>query len=99
MRDREIERKRWRVTERPRDRETEIRRDCNIESNRQANFSGRAFLFYSNDIQIRSIGMVTAEDNIRHTEKVTKLCNDVLDVPSDKVRIILSLKFGFTGCD
>lgn len=29
--------------------------------------------------------MVTGEDNIRHTAKVTKLCSEVLGLPNDKV--------------
>lgn len=38
-------------------------------------------------IKIESIGSMTPEDNIRHTQKVTQLCQQALNLPKEKVVI------------
>ncbi|KAK5975912.1 MIF protein mif-2 [Trichostrongylus colubriformis] len=38
-------------------------------------------------IKIESIGALEPESNIRHTQRVTQLCQEVLHVPKDKVVI------------
>ncbi|KHJ75996.1 macrophage migration inhibitory factor, partial [Oesophagostomum dentatum] len=35
-------------------------------------------------IKIEAIGSMSAEDNIRHTQKITQLCQDALKLPKDK---------------
>ncbi|CAJ0589855.1 unnamed protein product [Cylicocyclus nassatus] len=38
-------------------------------------------------IKIEAIGAMSPEDNIRHTQKVTELCQETLKLPKDKVVI------------
>ncbi|WKY12023.1 hypothetical protein Q1695_003522 [Nippostrongylus brasiliensis] len=51
--------------------------------------------------KIESIGSLSAEDNIRHTEKITHLCQEVFHVPKDKVVIsyfdMKPIHVGFNG--
>uniref|UniRef100_A0A0K0D9S6 Macrophage migration inhibitory factor n=1 Tax=Angiostrongylus cantonensis TaxID=6313 RepID=A0A0K0D9S6_ANGCA len=36
-------------------------------------------------LQVESIGALSADDNIRHTQKITKFCQEILKVAQDKV--------------
>ncbi|EPB68917.1 macrophage migration inhibitory factor [Ancylostoma ceylanicum] len=36
-------------------------------------------------IKVESIGALSADDNIRHTQKITQFCQDTLKLPKDKV--------------
>ncbi|ETN85357.1 hypothetical protein RB195_012742 [Necator americanus] len=52
-------------------------------------------------IKVESIGSLSAEDNIRHTEKITQLCQEELKLPKDKVIItyfdLNPIHVGFNG--
>ncbi|KAL6743055.1 hypothetical protein Aduo_016140 [Ancylostoma duodenale] len=52
-------------------------------------------------IKVESIGALSADDNIRHTQKITQFCQDTLKLPKDKVIItyfdLQPIHVGFNG--
>ncbi|KAE9416596.1 hypothetical protein Angca_005041, partial [Angiostrongylus cantonensis] len=52
-------------------------------------------------IKVESIGALSADDNIRHTQKITKFCQEILKVAQDKVIIsyfdLKPTEVGFNG--
>ncbi|VDO97072.1 unnamed protein product [Heligmosomoides polygyrus] len=40
--------------------------------------------------KIEAIGSMSSQENIRHTQKITQLCEDVLHVPNERVTSLFS---------
>ncbi|RCN42492.1 macrophage migration inhibitory factor [Ancylostoma caninum] len=52
-------------------------------------------------IKVESLGSLSADDNIRHSQKITQFCQDTLKLPKDKVIItyfdLQPIHVGFNG--